>query len=277
MIKKRTRIAFLAFASAALLRVEGRGLNPANSRCVSSGVLTPEAMVRLIWRTVQVLAGVAFFAHALAGACGTALAADGNLAAHAQPLGKPLSTIVEFGEQYETGDAPYEMKITVVQVLRGAPAEKLVQTASARNPAPLKGYEYVAARVRVELSARVSPATDSYALDPSQFSSISPGGAAYPVPKLLARPKPGLHATMRSGDSVEGWILLLAPRADRTPLMLFAPDLGTTSHSGDSYVFRLYAASLGSGPKSSYAIPSPRSSVAASAAAVPGGHRQIPT
>jgi hypothetical protein len=194
--------------------------------------------------------------------------ADSGLAAHAQPLGKALSSIVEFGEQYETGDAPYEMRVTVVKVLRGAPAEELVKAASARNPSPQKGYEYVAARVRVELSARVSPATDSYALTPSQFSSISAEGAAYPSPGLLAQPEPGLRATLRSGDSVDGWVVLLVPRSDRTPLMLFAPDLGTTSHSGDSYVFRLYASALGSGAKSSYAIPDPPNG--ASAVAIPG-------
>jgi hypothetical protein len=206
----------------------------------------------------------------------TAHSPDADLATHAQPLGKPLSAIVEFGEQYETGDAPYEMRITVVKVLRGAPAEELVKSASARNPAPAKGYEYLAARVRFELSARVSPATNSYALDASQFSSIAATGAAYPAPNLVAQPKPSLHATLRSGDSIEAWVVLLVPPADRTPLMLFAPDLGTTSHSGDSYVFRLYAATLGSGPKSSYAIPNPRNSPVAGTA-VPGSHRQTPS
>jgi Domain of unknown function (DUF4352) len=202
-------------------------------------------------------------------------ARDADLTAHAQPLGKPLFTIVEFGEQYETGDAPYEMRITVVKVLRGAPAAELVKSASARNPAAQKGYEYVAVRVRVELSARVSPATNSYMLDPSQFSSISADGASYPASGLVAQPKPGLRATLRSGDSVEGWVVLLVPRANRTPLMLFAPDLGTTSHSGDSYVFRLYgAAQLGSGPKSSYAVPILQNGAAATAVAIQDRRRQ---
>jgi hypothetical protein len=236
MTTKRTLIAWLGFASAALFSAAALMASAAQTR---------------------------------------GLSADTDLTAHAQPLGKPLSTIVEFGEQYETGDAPYEMKITVVRVLRGAPAETLVKAASARNPAPHKDYQYVAARIRLELSARVAPANDSYALDPSQFSSISPGGAAYPTPKLVAQPKPGLHATLRSGDSVEGWVVLLVPRAERLPLLLFAPDLGTTSHSGDSYVFRLYAASLGSSAKSSYAIPIPRNSGAASAGGVRGRRSQI--
>ncbi len=178
-------------------------------------------------------------------------AADTDLAARAQPLGKPLSTIVEFGEQYVTGDVPYEVRITVVKVLRGAPAEALVNSASASNPHAKAGFEYVAARVRFEFSARVSPANDSYTLDPSQFSAISPGGTAYPVARLVAQPKPGLHATLRSGDSAEGWVVLLVPRGDRAPLMLFVPNLGTTSHSGDSSVFRLYAASLGNAKNSS--------------------------
>jgi hypothetical protein len=228
MITKRTRIGWLVSASAVLF---------------STGALMA--------RTTQVAGH----------------GADADLATHAQPLGKPLSTIVEFGEQYETGDAPYEMRITVAKVVRGVPAEELVKSASAQNPSPQKGYEYLAARIRFELSARVSPATDSYALDPSQFSSISSDGAAYPAPSLVSQPKPELHATVRSGDSVEGWVVLLVPRGDRTPLMLFAPDLGTTSHSGDSYVFRLYAAApLGSSEKTSYAIPNARNSGAASAA-----------
>lgn len=238
LITKRTRIAWLALASAPLV-------------CAAA-----------------LMAGAAQNA---------APAANADLAAHAQPLGKPLSTIVEFGEQYETGDAPYEMKVTVVKVLRGVPAEELVESASAQNPAPQKGYEYVAARVRIGLSARVSPATDTYALDSSQFSSISANGEAYPAPKLVAQPEPSLHASMRSGDSVEGWVVLLTPRADRTPLMLFAPNLGTTSHSGDSYVFRLYATPLGSGAKSSYAIPRLRNAVLASAAYIRGSHRRIPS
>lgn len=169
-----------------------------------------------------------------------ARAADSDLAAHAQPLGKSLSTIVEFGEQYVTGDVPYEMRITIVRVLRGAPAEALVKSASPSNPRARAGFEYVAARVRFEFSARVSPANDSYTLDPSQFPAISPDGAAYPPASLVAQPKPGLHARLRSGDSVEGWVVLLVPRGDRTPLMLFIPNLGTTSHSGDSSVFRLF-------------------------------------
>ncbi|MGA9882827.1 MAG: hypothetical protein WBQ34_03810 [Candidatus Acidiferrales bacterium] len=181
-----------------------------------------------------------------------ARAADSNLAARAQPLGKPLSTIIEFGEQYETGDALYEAKITVVKVLRGAPAEALVKAASASNPSAKTGFEFVAARVRFDFSARVTPAHDEYTLDTSQFSSISPGGSVYPAPKLAAQPKPGVDATLRSGDSVEGWVVLLVPRDDRTPLMLFVPNLGSTSHQGGSSVFRLYAAVLlGSGEKSS--------------------------
>src|SRR5579875_590222 len=183
---------------------------------------------------------------------GRAGASGSNLSAGAQPLGEPLSTI-----------------ITVVKVLRGAPAETLVRSASASNPSAQKGFEYIAARIRFEFSARVAPAHDAYTLDASQFSSISSDGAMYPAPKLVAPPKPDLHATLRSGDSAEGWVVLLVPRSDRTPLLLFVPNLGTTSHTGDSYVFRLYAVTpLGSNDKSSYAIPIPRSGKRKSRAAI---------
>jgi hypothetical protein len=179
-------------------------------------------------------------------------AADSNLAARAQPVGKPLSTIIEFGEQYETGDVPYLATITVAKVLRGAPAEALVKSASSSNPEPKPGFEYIAARVRFEFSARVAPANDVYMLDASQFTSISPDGAEYPAPNLESPPNPGIRASVRSGDSVEGWVVLLVPRADRTPLMLFAPNIGTTSHTGASSIFRLYSATrLGSDGRSS--------------------------
>lgn len=178
--------------------------------------------------------------------------ANADLAAHGQAAGKPLHVILELGEQYESGDELYDAKITVVKVLRGAPAEALVKSASASNPTPPKGYEYVAARVRIEFSARVTPANFDYAVDPSQFSSIAPDGSTYPAAKLAEQPAPALRGTLHSADSTEGWVVLLVPRGDRTPLMLFVPNTGTTSHTGDSWVFRLYgAASLGSGDKSS--------------------------
>lgn len=181
-----------------------------------------------------------------------ARSAVSDLAARAQPVGQSLHTILELGEQYESGDELYDAKITVVKVLRGAAAAALVRSASASNPPAQKGYEYLAARVRFEFSARVVPEHFDYALDPSQFSSISPDGSANPAAKLVAQPMPGLRATLRSGDSAEGWVVLLVARGDRTPLMLFIPNTGTTSHTGGSSVFRLYgAASLGSGEKSS--------------------------
>lgn len=189
---------------------------------------------------------------AVAAAQVPASSSGADLAARAQPIGKPLSTIIEFGEQYETGDVPYLAKITVVKVLRGAEAESMVKAASASNPPPKAGFEYVSVRVRFELSARVPEAHDQYALDPSQFTSISSDGSEYPAPDLGARPSPAIHAIVKSGDSVEGWVVLQVPRSDRTPLMLFVPDLGSTSHQGGSSVFRLYpATSLGSSGKSS--------------------------
>lgn len=178
--------------------------------------------------------------------------AGSDLAARAQPIGQPLHTILELGEQYESGDELYDAKITVVKVLRGAAAEALVRAASASNPAPRKGYEYVAARVRFEFSARVVPEHFDYTLDPSQFSAMSSDGRAFPAAQLSARPAPGLRATLHSGDSAEGWVVFLVPRSERIPLMLFVPNTGTTSHTGGSFLFRLYgAASLGSGEKSS--------------------------
>ncbi|MDE3170675.1 MAG: hypothetical protein KGL75_11070, partial [Acidobacteriota bacterium] len=182
------------------------------------------------------------------------IATDGagsDLIARSQPLGKPLHVILELGEQYESGDELYDAEVTVVKVLRGEPAEAVVKSAGAAKPPPPKGYEYLAARVRFTFSARAMPSHFDYTVDASQFSSVAPDGSAYPSAPARAQPSESLHATLRSGGSAEGWVLLLVPRADRTPLMLFVPNTGTTSHTGDSWVFRLYDPALGSSEKSS--------------------------
>ena len=167
-------------------------------------------------------------------------AGDTGLAARAQPVGKSLDLVLEFGEWFEYGDQLYDAKVMVVKVLKGAPAEALVRSASASNPPAKAGFEYIAAKIHFEFSARVTLSRFDYSLDSSQFSSISADGTEYPTPKLVAQPNPALHADVQSGHSFEGWVVLLVPRGDSKPLMRFVPDADTTSHQGESPLFRLF-------------------------------------
>jgi hypothetical protein len=163
-----------------------------------------------------------------------------SAATRAQPVGVPLATIIIFGDQYNGGDELYDARITVKEVVRGEKAWQIVKDASASNQAAGAGFEYLLARVRFEFSARTTPEHYSYALDPAQFTAMSDGDKPYDTAVFAKPPEPVLHATLRSGDSAEGWVAFLVPRGDHTPLMLFREDVGNISHEGNGSIFKLY-------------------------------------
>jgi hypothetical protein len=173
--------------------------------------------------------------------CNSALSAQTRSAAtHAQSVGVPLTTIIIFGDQYNGGDELYDVRITVKEVVRGEKAWQLVRDASASNKQPAPGLEYLLARVHFEFSARTRPEHYSYTLDAAQFTAMSGDDKLHDPAALAKQPEPSLHATLRSGDSAEGWVAFLVPRGDHTPLMLFREDVGNLSHEGNGSIFKLY-------------------------------------
>jgi hypothetical protein len=159
---------------------------------------------------------------------------------YAQGVGVPLNVIVIFGDQYNGGDELYDVKITVVEVLRGERAWQMVKAAGAGNLPPASGLEYLFVRVRFEFSARAQPHHYDYTLDPAQFSAMSAATAPYAPADLAAPVKPELRGLIHSGDSAEGWVAFLIPRGDHTPLMVFREDVGSVIHQGDASIFKLY-------------------------------------
>ncbi len=157
-----------------------------------------------------------------------------------QPVGAPVTIIIEFGDQY-LGSELYNAQITVLAVVRGEKAWGIVQQASASNPPPKPGFDYLLARVRVEFSSRTSPAHDNYDLNETQFTATAPEGQEFDAPILDAPLKPRLGGTLRPGDSVEGWLVFLVPQKVSRPLMVFREDVGTVSHRGGGTWFQLYA------------------------------------
>jgi len=159
----------------------------------------------------------------------------------AHPLGAPVAMILEFGDQYLGGDELYDTKVTVLEIARGEKAWNIVRQASASNPAPKAGFEYLLARVRFEFSARTSPSHYNYNLNETQFAATSASGEEFDAPSLVEPPTPRLNGTVKPGESVEGWVAFLVPRNVSKPLMVFREDVGTVSHRGTGTWFQLYA------------------------------------
>ena len=157
----------------------------------------------------------------------------------AHPIGAPVTTIIEFGEQY-LGSEQYDAKITVLEVLRGEKAREIVKRANAADPVPKSGFDYLLARVRFEFAARTSLAHHSYDVDVSQFRATSRDGRDFSVPVVVTPPTPVLKGTLKSGDSLEGWLAFSVPRSVPKPLMVFHEDVGDVSHVGSGTWFELY-------------------------------------
>jgi hypothetical protein len=154
------------------------------------------------------------------------------------PIGKTVAGIIECGRGY-TSHELYDMKITLLEVVRGEEAWKRIKDASASNkPAPA-GSEYVLARVRFEFFARGTPGLCIHELNPGQFMAYSADGADYKSPSVVP-PKPEMHHSLHSGESWEGWAAFLVPQQDKKPLMSYSADAGAAILHGGGRWFALY-------------------------------------
>jgi hypothetical protein len=170
--------------------------------------------------------------------------ATNSFADQAQSLGRTLSTIIIFGDQYDGGDELYDAKITVMQVVRGEKAWEMLKAISTSNPPPKAGFEYLLARVRFEFSARTSPSHYNYTIDETQFTAMKVDGTAYAAASIAEEPVPDLQGTLKPGNSIEGWITFVVPRSDRQPLMLFRANVGSVIHEGGGSLFKLYGEAI---------------------------------
>jgi hypothetical protein len=138
--------------------------------------------------------------------------------------GVTLSGIVECGKGY-TSHELYDMKITLVEVIRGEDAWKRIKEASPSNKAAEPGFEYVLARVKFEYYARGTPGLCIHHLSPQQFSAVSLDGQDYQIAQVVL-PKPELRKDMKSGETVEGWVAFSVSQQDKAPLMTYSADQG---------------------------------------------------
>ena len=139
-------------------------------------------------------------------------------------VGVTLSGIVECGRGY-TSHELYDMKITLVEVIRGGEAWKRIREASPSNKAAQPGFEYVLARVKFEYYARGTPGLCIHQLSPQQFSACSSDGQDYELADVVP-PKPEMRKDMKSGETIEGWIAFAVSQQDKGPLMTYSADQG---------------------------------------------------
>ena len=180
-----------------------------------------------------VAAGLALFM-----AYGKSAWAQGQSPSDAATTGLTVQGIVECGEGYNSHEL-YDVRITVLEVVRGEKAWGLIKAASKSNQPTKAGFEYVLARIKFQYFARGTPGDCNHELKGNQFLALSAKGQKYDASSVTP-PKPELGGTLHSGDSLEGWVAFMVPQEDKKPIMTYGVDeSGAVQHGGDMW-FQLY-------------------------------------
>jgi len=149
-------------------------------------------------------------------------------------LGTTVAGIIECGRGY-TSHELYDMKITLLEVVRGEEAWKRIKEAGSSNKPASPGTEYVLARVKFEYYARGAPGLCIHQLAPDQFTAYSPGGEGYKSVSVIP-PKPEMRKALKSGESCEGWLVFEVAAEDKGPLMYYSADAGgAVQHGGGKW------------------------------------------
>jgi hypothetical protein len=165
-------------------------------------------------------------------------AQEGNSPFEPASAGVRLSGIVECGQGY-TSHELYNMNLTLQEVVRGERALKRLRKASEKNKPPDPDFDYVLARLKFEYYARGTPGLCVHKLTPEQFTAISAEGIGYPAADVIP-PEPEMRGELRSGEHLEGWIVVLVPKADQKPLLSYSADAGGAVAHGGGKWFKLY-------------------------------------
>ena len=169
---------------------------------------------------------------------GTA-AAQGQSPSNAAPAGVSIKTQVECGDRAGSME-PYDAKISVLQVLRGKEAWERIKAANPSSQPPQAGFDYVLARVAFQMNAILAPGNKTFELARKmQFVALTADGDEQD-PLSVAPPSPELHRTVHSGESAEGWIVLVVDQSNKKPVMFFDPAAGGAMGGGKVLFFQLY-------------------------------------
>ena len=153
-------------------------------------------------------------------------------------IGTPVKSMIELGS---VSANIYDITITNLEVIRGQEALARIKAASAANPAPAAGMEYVLARVRFELRGRY--VSDTIPMDvganPLEWIALRSDLTELLKPAVTA-PAPALVGRVEPGKSIEGWVAFAVDANDAGPVMVFDPDTGGGTGRGMTLFFKLY-------------------------------------
>lgn len=155
----------------------------------------------------------------------------------AVPPGTTVKGIVECGEGY-TSHELYDMRVTLVEVIRGEEAWDRIKEADSSNKPADPDKEYVLARIKFEYYARGKPGVCIHHLTPDQFTAYSANGGDY-APVSVIPPNPVLRKDLKSGDSFEGWLAFEVSKKDKAPLMSYSVNEGGAVQHSESKWFLL--------------------------------------
>ena len=153
-------------------------------------------------------------------------------------IGTPIKSMIELGS---VSANIYDITITNLEVIRGQEALTRIKTASASNPAPPAGMEYVLARVKFELKGRYVSDTMPMDIgkDPLQWIALRSDLTELAKPNVTA-PAPALVGRVEPGKAIEGWVAFTVEVGDAKPIMVFDPDTGGGTGRGRTEFFKLY-------------------------------------
>jgi hypothetical protein len=155
------------------------------------------------------------------------------------PVGTTVSSEIHCGSNPVSLE-PYDVKVTLLQVVRGRQAWEMLQAADAAARPAGPDSEYILARMRFELRAKIAPGNKSFELgSPMQLVAMSADGREYAAAPVTV-PQPALRGPLRAGESREGWAAFLVEKRDRHPLLAFDPASGGATLRGRILWFRLY-------------------------------------
>lgn len=129
----------------------------------------------------------------------------------------PINTEVTVIFTY-LGDT-FTAKFTVIQIIRGTQAWSMIQAANMFNDPPKEGYEYILAKIKIELLVAPTAET-SYTFMSYDFDAVSGTGKVYDN-AVIVEPDPQIDVTLYQGSSHEGWCAFEVEQTDDLPVMAF--------------------------------------------------------
>ena len=149
------------------------------------------------------------------------------------PKGVPVTSTVQLGPMNTTN---YDVTITLLETVRGKTALERLQTA-----VPKPGYEYLLAHIRFALQGRAVSDTGVFELGSSPFQWLAYSSQLKQYEGVtVPPPQPALQGRVRSGLSVDGWVVLAVEQNEHEPLLVFDPSAGGATGRGNILFFKLY-------------------------------------